>query len=133
MADLAAELEAALTSGGTLLVWAEKYRHADPTSVPSLRGRLLSLGDQARRLARGAGLDDARARELLDAVVTTNTDLHHLIRARKSDAVYREAVEARLAGDTGRLSALLPDIFADLQPAPTPVAAFWAPPWQRRG
>jgi len=133
MADLAAELEAALTASGTLLVWAEKYRHADATAVPALRATLLSLGDRARYLARGGGLDDGAARELLDAVVAANADLRRLIEVRKSDAAYRQAIDHRLAGHTGRLSELLPRIFADLEVAAPPAAAFWAPPWQRRG
>jgi hypothetical protein len=133
MDDLAAELEAALTSGGTLLVWAEKYRYPDPAALPALRTRLLSLGDDARRLARRDGLDQRTTGGLLAAVGAANAELRRLIEARKGDTTYREAVACRTAGDADRLAVLLPDIFADLTAVPQPEAAYWTPTWQRRG
>jgi len=133
MADAAAELEAALTSGGTLLIWAEKYRHADADALPSLRSRLLALGDRARRLARAGGLEERAAREVLDAVTAVNRAIRRLIDDRRASTPYRHAVEARGAGDLPRLAALLPVIFADLHAAAPPAAAFWTPVWQNRG
>ena len=67
MDDLAAELEAALV-GGTLLVWAEKYRYADATVLPALRAK--SSFARRRRTSAGApdGLDERTARGLLAAV-----------------------------------------------------------------
>jgi hypothetical protein len=133
MADLVAELEAALTSAGTLLVWAEKYRHSDPRALLALRRRLLDAGDRARRLARAGTLDEAAARELLHVVTEANQATRRLIDDLRSAARYREAVAAQLAGDPTRLAMLLPSIFADLEVAGAPAAAFWTPTWQRRG
>ena len=133
MADVAAELEAALTAGGTLLVWAEKYRHADPDALPSLQRRLLALGDQARRLARAGTLEEPAARDGREAVTAVNRATRQLIDDRRSSMPYRRAVEARRAGDFQRIAALLPEVFADLQLAAAPAAAFWTPTWQSRG
>lgn len=133
MADVAAELEAALTSGGTLLVWAEKYRYADADALPSLRRQLLALGDHGRRLARAGALQEHTAREVLDAVTLVNRATRRLIDDHRSSAPYRRAVEAHAAGDAIRLAALLPTIFADLHLAPPPATAFWTPAWQNRG
>jgi len=133
MADVAGELEAALTTGGTLLVWAEKYRHADADALPTLRSRLLALGDRARRLARAGDLEAETAHEVLAAVTTINTATRRLIADRRSSVPYRRAVEARRAGDFPQLAALLPEIFVDLDVGPPPDAAFWTPVWQSRG
>jgi hypothetical protein len=133
MADVVAELEAAFTDAGTLLVWAEKYRHPDPSVLPALRRRALALGDRARELARAGALEERAARELLETVSGTNRSARQLIDACRAAAIYREAVEARAAGDAERTLALLPLVFADLRVGPAPAAAFWAPAWQRRG
>jgi hypothetical protein len=133
MADLVAELEAALTSAGTLLVWAEKYRHPDPGALPALRRQILGLGDHARHLSRAGALDEGAARELLDVLTTANRATRRLIDDVRSAAIYRRATEAQTAGDMDRLTAFLPSIFADLEAAAPPPAAFWTPTWQRRG
>jgi hypothetical protein len=133
MADVVAELEAALTTGGTLLLWAEKYRHADADALPELRRRLLALGDRARRLARAGDLEAQGAQEVLGAVTAVNRATRRLIDHHRSSMPYRRAVEARRTGPFQQLVALLPEIFADLDAAPPPAVAFWAPVWQSRG
>ncbi|HWP64443.1 MAG TPA: hypothetical protein VNO26_00860 [Candidatus Limnocylindria bacterium] len=133
MVDVAAQLEAALTSGGTLLVWAEKYRHEDPSALANLRRDLLAVGDRARRLSRHEALDEDAARELLDAATAINAGIRQLIERRKSDATYQRAVALHAAGDLAALATVLPEIFAGVRTGLPPVAAFWEPVWQRRG
>ena len=133
MADTAAELEAGLTSGGTLLVWAEKYRHADPDAVSRWRTRLLEIGDHARRLARAGRLDESAARSLLRAVHESTLGLRRLIESVRASADYRAAVAAHGRGDTTALGSLLPRIFAELVASGSRADAYWVPSWQRRG
>lgn len=133
MADVAGELEAAVTDAGTLLVWAEKYRHPDPEILRALRRRLLGAGDDARRLARTGILEGPAAASLLAEVKQTARQLRAMVTAMRASPIYREAVAACRAGDLPALAARLPVVFSDLEVAPTPDAALWVPVWQRRG
>jgi len=133
MADTAGELEAAVTDAGTLLVWAEKYRHPDHAVPASLRRRLLGAGDEARGLARMRRLDGPAAAALLSEVGGIATALRALVTAARAAVAYRQAVAASAADDSATLARLLPGIFADLEIGPRPAAAFWVPVWQRRG
>jgi hypothetical protein len=133
VADVVGELEAAITAAGTLLVWAEKYRHADPNALPSSRRRLLELADRARRLARTGALGGTTASDVLRDVHEANQGLRGGIDAVRSSATYRGAVDAYASGNAVVLLDLLPRIFADLRAAPPPAAAFWTPTWQHRG
>lgn len=131
MGDVAGELEAALTSAGTLLVWAEKYRHDDPAALPDLRRRLLEAGDSARRLSRAGRLDDEAARSVLADVAATADGLRARITGVRTSIPYLSAVVARTE-DRGLLLKLLPAVFADLSLGRSD-AAYFVPPWQRRG
>jgi hypothetical protein len=133
MPDVGAQLEAAITDAGTLLVWAEKYRHGDGRLLDASRLRLLDQGDRARRLGRAGTLDGRTAQELLREVADTNQDLRRAIETARASTTYRRAVEARASGDQGTLVRLLPQIFADLRVTGRPSAVFWTPTWQRRG
>jgi hypothetical protein len=126
-------LEAAVSDAGTLLVWAEKYRHPDPTVVASLRHRLLAAGDAARRLARTGDLDGPDGLAITSEVHQVAAGLRALVTAARASSSYRRAVAACAAGDMAALARSLPGIFADVEPGSRPPAAFWVPVWQRRG
>jgi len=127
------ELESAVADIGVLLVRAEKYRRAaDPDGV-RLRRDALALGDAARRLHRRDGFDAATVTTLLDEAQALADGLRGLVAGVRASPAYRDAVTAHAAADVATLARVLPEIFADLEPASGRGTLFAALPWLRRG
>ena len=125
-------LEAAVADAGALLVRAERYRGAGPAGAALAREALL-LGDEARALHRHGGLDAgaasallARARELAARIEAVLADIG-------AAPEYVAAVAAVAAGDGAAVLRLLPEVFVDLVPVPTPGPLYQAVAWRRRG
>jgi len=127
------ELESAVADLGALLVRAEKYRRAAGPDGARLRQDALALGDAARRLHRRNGLDAATLTTLLDEAHALADRLRALVAAVRGSAAYRDALAAHAAGDGATLARVLPEIFADLEPASHRGPLFAPLAWLRRG
>ena len=127
------ELESAVADVGALLVRAEKYRRATGPEGARLRREAFAIGDAARRLHRRNGLDAATVSALLDEAHALGDRLRGLVSAVRASAAYRDAVAAHAAGDGATLARVLPEIFADLEPASPRGPLFVPLDWLRRG
>jgi hypothetical protein len=127
------ELESAVADVGALLLGAQKYRRAAGAEGARLRQDALALGDAARRLHRRDGFDAATVATLLDEAHALADRLRALVAAVRASAAYRDAVAAHAIADEATLARVLPEIFADLEPAPRRGPLFAPLPWLRRG
>lgn len=125
-------LEAAVADAGALLVRAERYRGAEPAHAPLAREAHL-LGDEARTLHRRGALVADAASTLLGRVRTLATRIEAVLADVGAAPDYVAAVAAVATGDHAAALRLLPAVFVDLAPVPTPGPLYQAVPWRRRG
>lgn len=125
-------LEAAVADTGALLVRAERYRAGAAAGARLTREALL-LGDEARSLHRRGTLDAAAARAILVRILALSARIEAVLADVLAAPEYGAAIAAVAAGDRAEVLRLLPVVFTDLEPVPTPPALYQAVAWRRRG
>jgi hypothetical protein len=128
-------LEAAIAELGALYVTAKEFAPLRAAAEGELRRGAERLAADLRAHVRHDTLDPAVVDRTAAAVAALRARWQQALEELRSSADYREACAAWQEGDTARLAALLPRIFAEVRPVTPPPRLYFDVPLSagRRG
>jgi hypothetical protein len=116
--DALEEIAKLIAAVGRCYQGARRYRAIAAASENRTLERALEIGATVRRGARGGGLDAVAATAAASALRALLAECEAAVAGVRASALYRRAARAWEEGRGSEVTALAPEIFADVEPYP---------------